>query len=389
MMKLGIAGIGVIGESYLKLFKEGRIKEGEVAAVASRNTQRVAKILEKLNLQEVRVYGSLKEMLEKESLSGVIITTPHKLHVSMMKEALQMGVSVLTDKPLSSTRKEAEEMAVFAKDYPDLVKGVLFNKRANPIHKEIKKIIESGELGILRRALYEVTDYYRSHRYYEESGWRGTYEEEGGGVLMNQAVHQMDLLTWFTDLPKEVMAFLNEGRHRPMTTENDAYLHLFYEDGAVGHFITSTHESPGVHRLELSFDQGQILMENEKTLKITKLREPEEDFSRKTETLFDHVPGTLEVKEFEPLEDKEEHVRTIENFIRAIEGKEKIQCSLEEALKSITLVNAAYLSHFTGMKSAMDFSLEEYDRELHRKIQEERALKEEKQTGKRTNLRSV
>ena len=136
MMKLGIAGIGVIGESYLKLFKEGRIKEGEVAAVASRNTQRVAKILEKLNLQEVRVYGSLKEMLEKESLSGVIITTPHKLHVSMMKEALQMGVSVLTDKPLSSTRKEAKEMAVFAKDYPDLVKGVLFNKRANPIHQK-------------------------------------------------------------------------------------------------------------------------------------------------------------------------------------------------------------------------------------------------------------
>ena len=388
-MKLGIAGIGVIGESYLKLFKEGRIKEGEVAAVASRNTQRVEKILEKLNLQEVRVYGSLKEMLEKESLSGVIITTPHKLHVSMMKEALQMGVSVLTDKPLSSTRKEAEEMAVFAKDYPDLVKGVLFNKRANPIHKEIKKIIESGELGILRRALYEVTDYYRSHRYYEESGWRGTYEEEGGGVLMNQAVHQMDLLTWFTDLPKEVMAFLKEGSHRPMTTENDAYLHLFYEGGGVGHFITSTHESPGVHRLELSFDQGQILMENEKTLKITKLQEPEEDFSRKTETLFAHVPGTLEVKEFEPLEDKEEHVRTIENFIRAIEGKEKIQSSLEEAVKSITLVNAAYLSHFTGKKGAMDFSLEEYDRELHRKIQEERALKEEKQTGKRMNLGSV
>ena len=206
---------------------------------------------------------------------------------------------------------------------------------------------------------------------------------------MNQAVHQMDLLTWFTDLPKEVMAFLKEGSHRPMTTENDAYLHLFYEDGAVGHFITSTHESPGVHRLELSFDQGQILMENEKTLKITKLREPEEEFSRKTETLFAHVPGTLEVKEFEPLEDKEEHVRTIENFIRAIEGKEKIQCSLEEALKSITLVNAAYLSHFTGKKGAMDFSLEEYDRELHRKIQEERALKEEKQTGKRMNLRSV
>uniref|UniRef100_UPI002899DDAE Gfo/Idh/MocA family oxidoreductase n=1 Tax=Proteiniclasticum ruminis TaxID=398199 RepID=UPI002899DDAE len=113
-----------------------------------------------------------------------------------------------------------------------------------------------------------------------------------------------------------------------------------------------------------------------KILKITKLQEPEEDFSRKTEALFAHVPGTSLVKEFEQLKDKEEHVRTIENFIQALQGKEEIQCSLEEALKSITLVNAAYLSHFTGKKVSTDFSMEEYDRELQRKIQEERALKE-------------
>ena len=217
-----------------------------------------------------------------------------------------------------------------------------------------------------------MTDYYRTYKYYEESGWRGTYEEEGGGVLMNQAVHQMDLLTWFTGLPKEVTAFLKEGEHRPMTTENDAYLHLYYEGGAVGHFITSTHESPGVHRLELSFDKGQMIMENEKALRITRLQEPEEDFARRTEELFAQVPAAIEEEVFPPLEDKEEHVRTIRNFIRALKREEEIQCSLEEALKSITLVNSAYLSHFQGERVSTEFSLEDYDSELKRKIEEER-----------------
>lgn len=372
MVKLGIAGIGVIGESYLKLFSEGRIPEGEVTAVASRNTVRVRAILTRLGLSHVKVYGTLEEMLEKEDLQGVLITTPHKLHVPMMKSALERGVSVLTDKPLSNTRKEAEEMVAVSERYPDLVKGVLFNKRANPIYIRIKDIVDSGELGHLRRVLYQVTDYYRTYKYYEESGWRGTYEEEGGGVLMNQAVHQMDLLTWFTGLPKEVTAFLKEGEHRPMTTENDAYLHLYYEGGAVGHFITSTHESPGAHRLELSFDKGQIIMENEKTLRITRLQEPEEDFARRTEELFTQVPATIEEEVFPPLEGKEEHVRTIRNFIKALKGEEEIQCSLEEALKSITLVNSAYLSHFQGERVSTEFSLEDYDSELKRKIEEER-----------------
>lgn len=381
MVRVGIAGIGAIAESYMKLFEEGLIEDAVLTGLSSRNRERVEGLLTKFHLPEAVYYKEYEEMLASDEVDAVILTTPHAQHVPMALLAMSFGKHVLSDKPLGNKAFEVKELVVEEKKHPHLVTGVLFNRRSSDLYQKVKSLVESGEMGELRRAIYEITNLYRSYRYYEDSSWRGTYEEEGGGVLMNQAIHQLDLLLYLTGLPKSVMAFMKEGFHRPMTTENDAALHLFYENGASGHFLASTHESPGLNRLTLSFTKGQIEVVDDEKLKITRLLEEEEDFARKTEEHFLHVPKIVEEYSFNILGNSEEHRRTIGNFIRAIQGKEKILCSFEDGLKSITLVNAAHLSFWSGEKVPMTFSQVEYLLHFRQKVSEEkkiRALREKR-----------
>lgn len=376
MVRIGIAGIGAIAESYIKLFEKGLIQEAVVTGLSSRNRARVEGLLSTYSLPEAKYYASYEEMLTSGEVDAVILTTPHAQHVPMALEALKHGKHVLSDKPLGNKSFEVSILVEEAQKHPHLVSGVLFNRRSAPLYQKVKEILDSGELGEMRRAMYVITNLYRSYRYYEDSSWRGTYQEEGGGVLMNQAIHQLDLLLSFTGLPEKVMAFMKEGFHRPMTTENDVSLQLFYANGASGHFIASTHECPGQNRLLLSFDHGQIEVEEDRILTITRLAQREEDFARTTESHFDHVPSTRETLSFDLQGNASEHQRTIGNFVQTILGKEKILCSFQDGLESITLVNAAYLSFWTNQVVPMDFSAAEYLHHYERKVSEEKKIRE-------------
>lgn len=375
MVRIGIAGIGAIAESYMKLFEEGLIEEAILVGLSSRSRKKVEDLIRSHHHPHAVYYESYEEMLKSEKVDAVILTTPHAQHVPMAKLALSYGKHVLSDKPLGNKAYEVKSLVEEAKKYPSLVTGVLFNRRSADLYQRVKSLVDSQELGELRRAVYEITNLYRTYRYYEDSSWRGTYEEEGGGVLMNQAIHQLDLLLYFTGLPKSVMAFMKEGFHRPMTTENDASLHLFYENGASGTFITSTHESPGLNRMTLSFSKGQIEVENDESLKITRLLQEEEDFAKKSDQHFAHVPHRVEHQIYPVSGNSEEHRRTIDNFIKTIQGKEKILCSFSDGLQSITLVNAAHLSFWAGEKVPMTFSEAEYRLHLEKKVSEERRIR--------------
>lgn len=188
---------------------------------------------------------------------------------------------------------------------------------------------------------------------------------------MNQAIHQLDTLLWMTGMPEKVMAFTKEGFHRPITAENDVMIQMFYESGASGQFLTSTHESPGTNRFELSFSKGQIVIENDSLVKITTLSMEEEDFAKTTRESFPQVPSAVEAHNFERLPNKILQARLINNFVQSILGKEEIICPLSEGIKSVRMINAAYLSAWKEMPVSLDFDPMEYEKAFQEKIQRE------------------
>ncbi|MFH5835197.1 Gfo/Idh/MocA family protein [Proteiniclasticum sp. C24MP] len=370
MVRIGIAGIGQIAEDYISLFADGKISEGRITALSSRNQERVKGIIDTYALGDIRTFSCLEEMLKKDVVDAVIITTPHTLHPAMAELVLESGKNVLVDKPLGIKASELTDLVKLAEEKPHLVSAVMLNRRSSDLYQKVKDIAGSGELGELRRALWQITNLYRTYAYYGTSTWRGTYLTEGGGVLMNQAVHQLDLLLWIIGMPEKAHAFMKEGFHRPMTTENDVILNLFYESGARATFLASTHESPGTNRLELSFDKGQIVVEEDRSLKITRLTECEEDFAKKERTYFTHVPCEVERFEMPSSSNKVEQARTINNFIGSILGKEKVMASFSEGLKSVQVINSAYLSSWSGKTVDLNYDPEEYDLYWNRKLEE-------------------
>lgn len=155
----------------------------------------------------------------------------------------------------------------------------MYNQRTNPLYAKLKELIASGELGEVRRTNWIITDWYRSQSYYNSGGWRATWAGEGGGVLINQDPHQLDLWQWTTGLmPKRVRAFCQFGKHRDIEVENDVTAYVEYENGATGVFVTSTFEAPGTNRFEISGDRGKIVIEDNK-LTFHRLRVSETEFN--------------------------------------------------------------------------------------------------------------
>lgn len=370
MVRIGIAGIGTIAEDYISLFSDGKILDGKITALASRNQDRVSDIIDTYKLGEIRTFVTLEEMLEEDAVDAVIITTPHTLHPAMAKLALQKDKHVLVDKPLGIKASELTDLVMLSEEKPHLISAMMLNRRSSELYMRVKEIVSSKELGELRRALWQITNLYRTYAYYGTSIWRGSYKTEGGGVLMNQAVHQLDLLLWIIGMPEKVHAFMKEGFHRPMTTENDAILNLFYENGANATFLASTHESPGTNRLELSFDKGQIIVEEDRIFKVTRLSECEEDFAMKEASSFSHVPNEVEKIEYAPADNKVEQARLINNFIGSILEKESVIASFSEGIKSVQVINSAYLSAWSGKTIDLEFDPVEYEVFWNRKLQE-------------------
>ncbi len=370
MVRIGIVGIGNIAEDYISLFSEGKIEGGKITALTSRNQERVMAIIEIYNLGDIRTFSALEEMLEADAVDAVIVTTPHTLHSAMANLALLKGKHVLVDKPLGIKATDLTDLVKLSEEKPHLVSAVMLNRRSSDLYQKVKGLVGSGEMGELRRALWQITNLYRTYAYYGTSSWKGSYLTEGGGVLMNQAVHQLDLLLWIIGMPKNVHAFMKEGFHRPMTTENDVILNLFYENGANATFLASTHESPGTNRLELSFDKGQIVVEEDHKLKITRLSECEEDFAKKETTYFSHVPCEVEKIEIEVTSNKVEQARIINNFINSILGKEPVIAPFSEGLKSVLVINSAYLSSWSEKTVSINLDPVGYEMYWQKKLKE-------------------
>ena len=245
MIRVGIIGVGHIAEDYISMFSKGLIRDARLSALTSRNRDNLERISKEYDLEETALFSSLDEMLHEDVVDAVIITAPNLYHPEMAVKLLRRGKHVLVEKPVGIRIREVEELKRESDTMPHLKAAVMFNNRSSDIYNFVRNRIVNGEMGELRRVIWQITNQYRTYDYYNQTIWRGSYKSEGGGVLMNQAIHQLDTLLWMTGMPEKVMAFTKEGFHRPITAENDVMIQMFYESGASGQFLTGiAPESP-------------------------------------------------------------------------------------------------------------------------------------------------
>ena len=375
MVNIGLVGIGQIAEDYISIFAKGSINDGKICALASRNQDHLDQVINRHHIEGVSKFTTLEDMLDSGLVDAVIITTPHTLHTEMAEKTLSRGKHVLVDKPLGIKAGEVDKLAALAGKNPALQAGVIFNRRSSALYQKVHDLVKSEELGELRRSLWQITNLYRTYAYYKSGSWRGSFKTEGGGVLMNQAIHQLDLLLWIAGMPEKVSARTKEGFHRPVFTENDVVMVMDYENGASGQFIASAHECPGTNRLELSFDKGQIIVEDDAHLTIRRLDQKEEEFAKHSLLYFDKVPYREEKESFDIRPNTGEQAATINNFIDAILGRAKLLCPFEEGRNTVRVVNAAYLSAWRKEEVALEFHQEAYELALQSKIEAEEKMK--------------
>ncbi len=285
-------------------------------------------------------------LLESGLVDAVLIATPHYFHPVFATAALKRGIHVLSEKPVAVTAQAAAEVNRVHAQYPKALYAVMFNQRTYPAWRKVKELIDAGTIGDLVRLNWVVTSWYRPQAYYNSGGWRATWAGEGGGVLINQCPHNLDLLQWFTGLPKRVTAVVGVAKHHRMETEDEVTAILEYASGATGVFITSTGEAPGTNRLEIAGTKGKLVTEGGATVTLHTNSTPTPEFTRTATSGFTRPECIKTVLEVDG--DRPDHQAVTRNFIDAILNGTPLLAPGEEGIKSLELSNAMLMSGLTG-----------------------------------------
>ncbi|KUP23016.1 Gfo/Idh/MocA family oxidoreductase [Paenibacillus sp. DMB5] len=374
-VRFGIIGVGNMGRAHaFSLLNE--VKGAELTAVCDISPERLEWAAEQLPEHVLR-FSTAEELFTSGSIDAVLIATPHYDHPPLAIEALKHGLHVLIEKPAGVFTKAVQEMNDAAAQ-SDRKFGIMYNQRTNPLYKKLKELIASGELGEIRRTNWIITDWYRSQSYYNSGGWRATWAGEGGGVLLNQDPHQLDLWQWTTGMmPKRVRAFCQFGKYRDIEVEDDVTAYVEYENGATGLFITTTGEAPGTNRFEITGDNGKIVVEDG-SLTFWRLRTPEPEFNATYTGGF----GQPECWKCEIPVDKSNggsHQGILRNFTNAILNDEPLIAPGEEGIRGLTLSNAMYLSAWTDNWVELPIDADLFHEHLMEKVRNSTFKKEASQ----------
>lgn len=367
MIRVGIAGVGYIAEEYIKLFTQGKIHGAEVCALSSRNEAHMQEIDTQYGLGAA-LYTDYDAMLKSDCIDMVMICTPHFYHPSMAVQAISRGIHTMIEKPVGIWPEELDVLLDCINAHPEAISGVLYCRRANPVFSKIKKLLTANAIGQLKRVTWIITDMYRPQCYFDAVDWRGTYSGEGGGMLMNQVSHHIDLLTWLCGLPESMQSHCYAARERDIEVENEVSITMDYPGDAIGQFIASTRECPGSNRLELSGTTGQIILDNERKLTLRTLETDEREFAVTTTSPFSSIPYTEEVLSFDAADNPTVQAMIINNFIAALAGKEKVLCPVAEAVHCQQFIQAAYLSSWQSKKLSLPVDADAYTRELKKRM---------------------
>ena len=381
-VRLGIIGLGAQGSMYAKFITDGLVPNMEIGAIADRDPAKASVAEAEYG---VPFFENYLDLLDSGTVDAVVTCVPHYLHPEMGINALQRGVHALVEKPAGVYTQQVKELNAYAASKPDLTFAIMFNQRNNPLYTKIKEIVDSGDIGKIRRTNWIITTWWRPQGYYDQSAWRATWGGEGGGVLVNQAPHQLDLWQWICGIPQSVYAKVAYGFRRDIAVEDEVTAVVDYGDGATGTFVTSTHDLVGTDRFEILGDNGKIVVENSKTATVTRLRKPEQELSAGmdmtdvmrlfTGELNTDDYYTTEVIEFDSPWGQQ-HAGVLQNFAANIQDGTPLIAPGSDGINGVRLANAIHLSSWTGREIPLDFDEDEYLIELNKRIREEGTFQE-------------
>lgn len=361
-VRLGIIGIGSMGTGHAGNVLKGMVPDMELTAVADIRQSRLD--WARNNLPEtVKVFDDGRKMIDSGSCDAVLVATPHYLHPEFVIYALEHGLHAISEKPAGVYTKQVREMNEAA-ERSDRSFAIMLNQRTNCVYRKLHEMIQSGELGQLRRVNWIITDWYRNQSYYDAAGWKATWDGEGGGVLLNQCPHQLDLLQWLCGMPVKVRAFCHEGKWHDIEVEDDVTAYMEFENGATGVFVTTTADAPGTNRLELTFEMGKIVCE-EGRLFFDKLSANVSDFC-KTEKEGFKKPEYSRI-EIETDGQNEQHIGVLKAFAGHILRGTPLVAEGTEGIRGLTLSNAMHLSSWLDRTVELPLDEELFLRELNKK----------------------
>ena len=378
---MGIIGFGNMGKAHTNRIMSGMVPNMEICALCD-SDEKKRELIKEL-YPDIPVFEDAEEMYKSGLIDSVTIATPHYDHAKYAIMGFEYGLNVLTEKPAGVYTKQVKEMNDAAAK-SDKVFGIMYNQRTNPLYQKLKKLIEDGELGGIKRITWIITDWYRTQAYHDSSAWRSNWKLEGGGALINQNPHQLDLWQWMFGMPDRIYARASFGKYRDIEVEDDVMAHFEYDNGVTGQYITSTGEAPGTNRLEIACDRGRVIIERsgeEEKMIFNRniILEPEhnkmttEGFRKpecwKCEIPVVGAPG-------------EQHVGIFKDFANAVLNGTKLLAPGEEGIYGLTISNAIHLSAWTGeMIDVKNFPDEKFYDMLQDKIKNSTHVKTVRDVG--------
>lgn len=361
-VRLGIIGLGGMGTNHANNIVKGLVPEMRLTAIADVRQSRLDYAKE--NLPEgIALFSDGRELIDSGTCDAVLIATPHYFHPEFVIYALEHGVHAISEKPAGVYTKQVREMNEVAKR-SDKVFALMLNQRTNCVYRKLHEMIGSGELGELKRVNWIITDWYRTQSYYDAAGWKATWDGEGGGVLLNQCPHQLDLLQWLCGMPVKVRAFCHEAKWHDIEVEDDVTAYLEYANGATGVFVTTTGDAPGTNRLELTFEMGKIICEGDQLI-YDRLAENERSFCKTCPDGF-RKPETERII-VETDGKNEQHVGVLKAFADRILHGGRLVAEGIEGINGLTLSNAMYLSSWLDRTIELPFDEELFLKELNKR----------------------
>ena len=368
-IKLGIIGIGNMGTGHAtKVHIQKLCPDIDLVAVADINPERLEWCRENLG-EEVRRFDTAEAMLDSGLIDSCIVAVPHYDHPKYAIACMRRGIHVMVEKPAGVYTKQVLEMNAESEKHPDVVFGLMFNQRTNHIYRKMHEIIHGGEYGQLRRVNWLVTNWFRTQAYYDSGAWRATWSGEGGGVLMNQCPHQLDLLQWLCGMPKKVHAHMRYGHWHDIEVEDDVTAYLEFENGAVGTFITTTSDPRGTNRLEIQLEKAKLVAEaGQLTVEVFDCTVNEAIYgSKKAFEKLNATPLDFETDGLAP-----QHVGVLNAWAGHILRGEPLIAHGTEGIREITLANAMYLSSWLDKAVEIPFDHDLYFEELSKRIRTSR-----------------
>jgi len=335
VVRLGIVGLGNIGRHHAGYVLAGEVPRCRLTAVVTRRPP--APPLP----EAVTVFPEAEAMFRSGTVDAVLIATPHYSHLPLGAAALAAGLHLLVEKPIAAHKADAERLLAAHARHPDRVFAAMFQMRVEPRYQKLRDLVRGGALGRVTRVNWINTDWFRPEAYYQSSAWRATWRGEGGGVLINQCLHNLDLLQWLVGMPARVRGFCGFGRFHDIEVEDDVTAYLEWPDGATGVFVSGTGEAPGTNRLEIAGTRGRVVLEGGR-LHFTQNETDAAEFCRTTDNAFARpAASTLQI----PFTDAARpHAELLANFVAAILDGVPLLAPGAEGVAALELANAIVLS---------------------------------------------